>query len=72
MALFNVKMIAQYLYKLKTNTTTTIIILYLDDLLLARNNLSTIMSIKDKLKSHFNITNLGELKYFLGLVTKTR
>ncbi|WVZ14137.1 hypothetical protein V8G54_011703 [Vigna mungo] len=46
-------------------STITIIMVYVDDILLSRNNLSEITTVKDHLHSKFHIKNLGDLKYFM-------
>lgn len=52
----------------KTNDSTfTAILVYVDDLILAGNNLTEINSIKEFLHKTFKIKDLGHLKYFLGL-----
>ena len=45
----------------------TAILVYVDDLVLAGNNLQEIESMKSLLDDKFKIKNLGELKYFLGM-----
>ena len=45
----------------------TIIVAYVDDLLLTGSHLPTIQSVKQALDSAFTIKDLGELKYFLGI-----
>lgn len=56
-----------------TTRTMTIVLAYVDDLLVMGNNLATIMSMKERLKQRFNITDLGEFWYYLGLeITNTR
>jgi hypothetical protein len=44
-----------------------IICLYVDDLLITGSKASEIEVIKGKLKSEFEITDLGELSFFLGM-----
>ena len=45
----------------------TIIVAYVDDLLLTGSHLPTIQLVKQALDSAFTIKDLGELKYFLGI-----
>lgn len=57
----------------KSLTTTTVILTYADDLLITGNNIRHIQKTKEDLHCHFNISDLGELKYFLGLeITRTK
>lgn len=49
------------------NNSMTIILAYIDDLLITGDNIDTITKIKAQLKQHFFIKDLGALKYFLGL-----
>lgn len=57
----------------KSQSSTTIILAYVDDLLIAGNDIQHVQRIKKHLHGHFNISDLGELKYFLGLeITKTK
>nr|XP_027186543.1 uncharacterized protein LOC113784530 [Cicer arietinum] len=44
----------------------TVILVYVDDLLLAGDNLAEINSVKTSLQTIFSIKDLGVLKYFLG------
>jgi Reverse transcriptase (RNA-dependent DNA polymerase) len=44
--------------------TTTIILVYVDDIIITENNEKEIKNIKDYL---FDIKDLGKLKYFLGI-----
>ena len=41
--------------------------LYVDDLLLASNNAELIKTKKDELSERFDMSDLGDLKYFLGM-----
>lgn len=45
----------------------TLFLVYVDDLLIAGNNLDIITQTKQLLQKHFHIKYLGPLKYFLGL-----
>lgn len=49
------------------NSNCTVILVYLDDLLLAGNSLAEFNTIKSVLHKKFSIKDLGLLKYFLGL-----
>lgn len=44
-----------------------IISLYVDDLLVTRNNLEMIDKFKTKMKKGFEMTDLGEMSYFLEM-----
>lgn len=50
-----------------TNTSFTAILVYVDDLILAGNNLEEVNATKEFLHATFKIKDLGHLKYFLGL-----
>ena len=50
-----------------TNTSTTVLLVYADDIVLAGDSLEEFSSIKHTLDTHFKIKYLGVLKYFLGL-----
>jgi len=48
-------------------TTFTVLLVYVDDIILAGNSLSEFNNIKSILHASFKIKDLGQLKYFLGL-----
>ncbi|CAJ2662780.1 unnamed protein product [Trifolium pratense] len=50
-----------------TAASITILLVYVDDVILAGNSLSKFQHIKDALHQAFQIKDLGILKYFLGL-----
>lgn len=50
-----------------TNSDTTIVLDYVDDLCITSSQLTTNNELKQKLSTFFNIKDLGTLKYFLGL-----
>ncbi len=59
-------------YSVFTNGTT-IIAIYVDDILLAGPNKKEIQGIKDKLAKRFEMTDLGPIVYYLGMtVTRDR
>lgn len=51
----------------RTNNNTTIVLAYIDDLLITGNDLSYIDDLKHKLGKEFKVNNLGIIKYFLGM-----
>ena len=54
------------IYLFQNKTTGVLIILYVNDLLIATPTLSAIDSVKEQLISTFEIKELGEVKRFLG------
>lgn len=54
------------LFTKKDSTSFTAILVYVDDLVLAGNDLTEIHAIKSLLDRKFSIKDIGELKYFLG------
>ena len=48
-------------------TTFIALLVYVDDILLANNNIEAVHVLKDSLHSEFKLKDLGNLKYFLGL-----
>jgi hypothetical protein len=56
----------------KVGKIVVYLIVYVDNLLITRNNKSNIASIKKELKKGFEMIDLGHLHYYLGLeVTQT-
>nr|ABD32757.1 Integrase, catalytic region [Medicago truncatula] len=55
------------LFTKSSSSTFTILLVYVDDIILAGNSLSEFQNIKDILHQSFKIKDLGQLKYFLGL-----
>jgi hypothetical protein len=51
----------------KTDSSFTVLLVYVDDIILAGNSLVEFQHIKSILHSTFKIKDLGQLKYFLGL-----
>jgi len=47
--------------------STTALLVYVDDIVLTRNDAEEIQAIKSLLHHHFRIKNLGDLTCFLGL-----
>lgn len=57
-------------YSLFTNSTHasfTVVLVYVDDIIVAGNCMKTINQLKYLLDDKFKIKDLGELKYFLGI-----
>ena len=57
-------------YSLFTYTTATIrmfVLVYVDDIIVKGSNTQTIHHFIDKLKTEFQVKDLGELSYFLGI-----
>jgi len=50
-----------------TNDSTTIVLVYVDDIIITGNDNAEINNIKRKLKENFDIKDLGKLKYILGI-----
>ena len=50
-----------------TSSTITILLVYVDDIILAGNSMTEIQAVKTFLHTEFTIKDLGELKYILGL-----
>jgi len=55
------------LFYLRTVSSYTCVLIYVDDLVIAGDDLPAIASLKDHLRSLFHIKDLGNLKYFLGI-----
>lgn len=53
-----------FIYK---NETLTFILVYVDDLLICGNSVSSISSLKTLLSQNFHMKDLGDLRYFLGI-----
>lgn len=55
------------LFILQSESTITFLLVYMDDLLICGNSLSTINSIKQLLSQSFQMKDLGPISYFLGI-----
>ena len=55
------------LFSKHENNDTTIILVYVDDIIITGNNYEKINEVKKYLKEKFEIKDLGRLKYFLGI-----
>jgi hypothetical protein len=54
------------LFMKKTATSFTVLVVYVDGVIIVGDSLSEFQSIKAILHSYFKIKDLGQLKYFLG------
>lgn len=55
------------LYIKENNGKIFIVVLYVDDLVLTRDDDFLIVNFKEDMKREFEMTNLGLLRYFLGI-----
>ncbi|GAU43894.1 hypothetical protein TSUD_399420 [Trifolium subterraneum] len=55
------------LFTLHRESSFTVLLVYVDDIILADNSLDEFTRIKQILDDHFKIKDLGQLKYFLGI-----
>ena len=55
------------LFTRHNNSSFTVLLIYVDDILLTGNDLTEIQCVKDCLLQQFRIKDLGDLKYFLGI-----
>ena len=55
------------LFTRKFNNTFIALVVYVDDILIASNNVQEVEALKVSLDQHFKLKDLGGLKYFLGL-----
>ena len=55
------------LFTKKFNDSFIALLVYVDDILIASNNVQAIEELKTSLNQHFKLKDLGGLKYFLGL-----
>jgi histone deacetylase 1/2 len=55
------------LYVKKTNRGIFIIVIYVDDLIITKDSIANISNLKKLLKQKFEMKDLGELHYFLGI-----
>jgi hypothetical protein len=51
----------------KTDHGIVVIVIYVDDLIITRDNDADIFNLKKLLKQEFEMKDLGELRYFLGI-----
>ena len=55
------------LFTKKFNDSFIALVVYVDDILIASNNVQAVDELKVSLDQHFELKDLGGLKYFLGL-----
>ena len=55
------------LFTRQNNSSFTVLLIYVDDILLTGNDLTEIQRVKDCLLQQFRIKDLGDQKYFLGI-----
>ncbi|XP_061339281.1 uncharacterized mitochondrial protein AtMg00810-like [Gastrolobium bilobum] len=55
------------MFTFRTATSFTILLIYVDDVVLSGDCMTEIQRVKDFLHAHFRIKDLGKLRYFLGL-----
>ena len=55
------------LFTKKFNNSFILLVVYVDDILIASNNVQPVKELKVSLDQHFKLKYLGGLKYFLGL-----
>ena len=55
------------LYYLRQNSKLTILLLYVDDLLITGDDAQAIINLKEKLQHKFSMTDLGEAQNYLGV-----
>jgi len=56
-----------YVYKKEIGNVVVFLILYVDDILLIRNDIPMLQSIKTSLNNSFSVKDLGEATYILGI-----
>jgi len=57
----------QSVLKRNTDEMSCLICFYVDDILIASSDLTTIQTIKELIKSKYKITDMGEAQHFLGM-----
>jgi hypothetical protein len=56
-----------YVYKKVSGSTFVFLVLYVDDILLIRNDIPMLEAIKSSLRKSFSMKDFGEAAYFLGI-----
>ena len=59
------------LYVMHTDKGSVIVVIYVDDLIVTGDNVNAIRMLKRQLHSEFDMKDLGELCYFLGIKVVT-
>jgi len=54
------------LFVKQTTSSFTVLLVYVDDVVLTGNNLAKIYSVKQQFHDQFHIKDIGDLKFFLG------
>jgi hypothetical protein len=62
----------QTLFVKKVSKIVVYLVVYVDDLLITGNNEACIASIKKELKKGFEMTNMGYLRYYLGIEVNSK
>ena len=55
------------LFTRETSRGITLLLLYVDDMVISGDDTDTILSLKQRLQQEFQMKDLGHLRYFLGL-----
>ena len=55
------------MYTKITDDSLTVIVIWVDDLIIASNSMNTLMNVKRNLGVRFKMKDLGRLSWFLGL-----
>ena len=55
------------LYVVQSSTHIVIVIIYVDDLIILASDMTKLMEFKAKLEKEFDMSDLGELHFFLGV-----
>ena len=64
---FQISKVDHSLYVKKIGCGLVIIVIYVDDLILTGSNSDKIVHVKKVIGAEFDVKDLGELKYFLGI-----
>ena len=64
---FDISKANHSLYVKKTSCRLIVIVIYVNDLIITRSSKDEIVHVKKVLGAEFDMKDLGELKYFLGI-----